>query len=289
VTSLGRSLLTVAALAALLVPVGPSGAMEPDAATASARPAAAAEPAAERSSSGAAFWANAGIEHLRRPGSAAHRARILLGAMRAQHATLAMFAETTTRQVRAFRRLGGGAFAAVPGRRRGETSAVVYDTRAYRLERTVPLRSVTYHGRRVPETVAILLDRSTGARVAALAVHHPSSRTHRGAQGRWQKLAWQREMTVLRGLQSSYDGRLSIFLGGDFNQRETCRLVRQRGLVSPIGTVSSCPTARPRIDQLFSDPTVSFSGYRAILHGRALRATDHTGVYATAFRLRQPA
>ncbi|MDH2413419.1 hypothetical protein [Nocardioides sp. CER19] len=275
-TSLGRAVLLVASLTALLVPAAPSGAHQPNS-------------PAERTSTGAAFWANVGTDHLAHPGSAVHRARILLRALRTQHATLAMFAEASTRQVRALRRVGGSAYGIVPGRGRGETSAVVYDTRAYRLERTVRLWSVTYHGRRVPENVAILRDRATGARIAALAVHHPSSHTHRGGQGRWQRIAWQREMRVLRGLQASYDGRLSLFLGGDFNQRSTCRLVRQNGLVSPIGTVSSCPTARPRIDQLFSDPTVRFSGYRAIRHGQALRATDHTGVYTTAFGLRQPA
>jgi hypothetical protein len=242
----------------------------------------------ERISSGGVFWANAGAEHQARPLSPAKRARLLLGVMRRQHATLGLLAESTGGQARAIRRASRGTFGAVPGRRRGETNAVVYDTRSYRLERVVRLRSFSYHGRRMPLVVAVLRDRSTGARIGAMAVHHPSSETHRGAQDRWQRSAWRRETRALRRLRAAYHGRISTYLGGDFNDSSTCRMVARTGMVSPVATVSSCPTARTRIDQVFADRTVTFSDYRAMTRGIG-RMTDHAGIYAATFTLRQPA
>jgi endonuclease/exonuclease/phosphatase (EEP) superfamily protein YafD len=215
-------------------------------------------------------------------------ARLLLGVMRREHATLGLLAESTGGQARAFRRASGGTFGAVPGRRRGETNAVVYDTRSYRLERVTRLRSFSYRGRRMPLVIAVLRDRETGARIGAMAVHHPSSHTDRGTQDRWQRSAWRRELRALRRLRAAYDGRISTFLGGDFNDSSTCRMVARTGMVSPLATVSSCPTARTRIDQVFADRTVTFSGYHPIIRGIA-RMTDHPGVYAATFALRQPA
>ena len=151
------------------------------------------------------------------------------------------------------------------------------------------LRSSGYRGRPVPVAIAVLRDRATGARIGALAVHHPASNTGRGTQGRWQRASWRREQRALAQVRSAYDGRISTFLGGDFNQRATCRLIARTGMVSPGGTVSSCPTARTRIDQLFADSSVGFGDYRMIRGGGARRATDHAGMYATAFQLSQPA
>ena len=285
--TLVRPVKTVAALLALLaaltippVPAGASPAPTASSARTSARTV---------SSAGRVFWANAGVEHLRRHGGPARRARVVASIMRDVDATIGLLAETTAAQVRALRRVSGGRFGVVPGRRRGETNAVVYDTTAYRLERTVRVRSFTYHGRRVPVAVAVLRDRSTGTRIAALAVHHPAGNTHRGGQGRWQRRAWHQELGALARIRAAYAGRVSTFLGGDFNEQRTCRHVARTGMVSPLGTVSSCPTARTRIDQLFADPTVAFTGYRAIRRGPARRVTDHAAVYVASFRLRQPA
>lgn len=277
-TFLGRSVLTATALLALSLP-SPARALTPEAATTTS--------SSGTSSSGVVFWANAGVEKLAHPRSPAHRARVLLGVMRRNGATIGLLAETSAAQLRALRRAAGTSYDVVPGLPRGETNAVVFDTRAYRLERVVRFRSVTYHGRPVREAVAVLRDRATGARIGAVAVHHPASNTRRGTQGRWQRIAWRTELRVLDGLRASYDGGLSTFLGGDFNQRATCRLVARTGLVSPVGTVSSCPTARPRIDQVFADRSVTFTRYRTISR-RAARATDHPGVYAAGFRLSQP-
>lgn len=239
--------------------------------------------------SGTVFWANVGVDHLRHPRPAAARARVVVGLMGSSHATLGLLAEASGPQVRALRRTAGGTLGVVTGSARSAATVVVYDTRAFRLDRTVRFRTVGYRGRPVRVPLVVLSDRATGARVAALAVHHPASNTPRGSQGRWQRVAWRRELGALRRLSAAYDGRISLFLGGDFNERSTCRLVARTGLVSPIGTVSSCPIARTRIDQLFADPTVRFDRYRTIRGGGARQATDHAAVYSVAFTLRQPA
>jgi hypothetical protein len=295
--ALTAAAVTVALVAALLLVTHPARAARTESPASSAASSGVSAPQALRaptavsrvvSSTGSAFWANLGVEQLAHPGSPARRARLLLGVMRGQRATVAMLAETTGRQARALRREARGGYAVVAARRHGETNAVVFSTHAYRLLRVVRFRTFGYHGRRVPAAIAVLRDRSTGARIGALAVHHPASNTRRGTQARWQRASWRRELRVLHGLRSAYDGRISMFLGGDFNQRSTCRLVDRTGLVSPVGTVSSCPTARTRIDQLFADTSVTFSDYRAIRHGPARRATDHAGMYATSFSVRQP-
>jgi hypothetical protein len=95
-------------------------------------------------------------------------------------------------------------------------------------------------------------------------------------------------MRALRRLRAAYHGRISTFLGGDFNDGSTCRLVRRTGLVSPVGTVSSCPTARTRIDQVFADRTVTFSDYRGMTEG-GKQVTDHARICSAAVTVRQPA
>ncbi|GAA1945469.1 hypothetical protein GCM10009798_00510 [Nocardioides panacihumi] len=289
VTSPGRRLLTATLLAALLLVARPAGAELSDARPAAGQTADMAVTPTRLSASGTAFWANVGVEHLAHAGSAARQARLVLGVMRSAHASIGLLAESNGRQVRALRRASHGGLGVVPGRQTGETNAVVYDAHVYRLERVVRLRSFGYRGRPVPVAVAVLRDRASGVRIGALAVHHPASNTRRGAQGRWQQASWRRELGALGRLRSAYGGRISTFLGGDFNQRATCRLVARTGMVSPVGTVASCPTARTRIDQLFADPSVTFSDYRMIRGGAARRATDHAGMYATGFELSQPA
>ena len=281
--------LGATALGALLLVAPPAGAELSGTRPAAGQTADTAPTPRRLSASGTAFWANLGVEQLAHPGSAARQARLVLGVMRSAHASIGLLAESNGRELRALRRASHGGLGVVPGRQRGETNAVAYDTRAYRLERVVRLRSFGYRGRSVPVAIAVLRDRATGARIGALAVHHPASNTDRGVQGRWQRASWRRELLALRRLRSAYGGRISTFLGGDFNERATCRLVARTGLVSPVGTVSSCPTARTRIDQLFADPSAGFSDYRMIRGGVVRRATDHAGMYATAFELSQPA
>jgi hypothetical protein len=294
-TTLGRSVLVAAVLAALLCITRPTGATGPATRRPEATQASAVTPVArpdapdQGTASGSVLWANVGVGHLAHPRPAAERARMVVDLLRDAHATIGLLAEAPAPALRELRSAARGSYGIVSGARRGETSVVLYDTRTYRLDRTVRFRTFGYRGRLVPAPLAVLTDRATGTRIAAMAVHHPANNTRRGSQGRWQRAAWRRELHALQRLRATYAGRISTFLGGDFNERSTCELVARTGLVSPVGTVSSCPTARTRIDQLFADPTVHFDGYHAITSGTARLVTDHAGVYSAVFALRQPA
>lgn len=278
----------------LLALAQPTDAASPDRAP-TRRAAAAAAPAPtarELPAEGRFFWANAWAAHETsgdRPGlSGPRRMRLMLDVIRRRHASLGALAEVETPQVAAFRRFGGD-YAIVRGGHRGETNAVFYDARRYRPERVTRFWSYFYEGRRVAVPVVVLRDRGTGARIVVMAVRNPANTPHHPHQSRWRRAAVRREAQEVRRLQARYDGRVSVLVGGDFNQREPCRLAARTGLVSAIATVSGCSRVRTRIDQAFADTSVRFTSYAAVVGRRVSRITDHHAVYVAGFTLRQPA
>ncbi|MFT4286525.1 hypothetical protein [Nocardioides sp.] len=239
-------------------------------------------------SQGVFFWANVAADNgrqIKRRFTGPQRVRMMLDVIEQEHVSLGALAELGEQQARAFRAVGSP-YALLPGRV-GLTNAVFYDTRVYDVERTYRFRSFFYDGSRAPVPVAVLHERATGARIAAMAVRHPANTRAQGNQRRWRAAATRRELREIRRLRSQYDGRVTVFIAGDFNQRGTCALAARTGLASPLVSDSGCHAARSRIDQLFADRSVTFTSYR-VLRQPARHLTNHAGVYTAAFDATQP-
>ena len=244
------------------------------------QPADAASAETTGTTTGTFFWANAWAAHHTAPhgpSSGPARMRRLVRLIDRGHVGLGALAEVERSQVTAFRRSAPSHRMLTGGR--GDTTGVFWDAEEYDLVEAYRFRSFTYGGRGLRVPVAVLRDRRTDRRLAVIAVHNP--------RDRWRDRALGRELQEVRRLRRRYDGRVSVLVAGDFNDRAAvaCR-ARRAGLYS-VGN-RSCRHHSP-IDQLLVDRDVRTSGYRSIRGGRAGRVTDHPAVYRTDFTIGVPA
>ncbi|MDH2413420.1 endonuclease/exonuclease/phosphatase family protein [Nocardioides sp. CER19] len=254
-----RRLVVLAAAVLMAVPAAPG--------RADAQPAGA---------TGTFFWANAWAAHhtaARGASSGPQRMRRLVRLVERADIGLGALAEVEHSQVVAFRRAAPTYQLLTGGR--GNTVGVFWDTTAYDLVQSYRFRGFSYGGRRVRLPVAVLRDHASSDLLALIAVHNP--------RDRWRDSALRRELQEVRNVRRAYDGRVAVFVAGDFNAGDSvaCRAHRA-GLVSVAQR--RCRGSAP-IDQLLVDRAVRIRGYRPLSGRRVGRITDHPAVYRARFTL----
>jgi endonuclease/exonuclease/phosphatase family metal-dependent hydrolase len=180
--------------------------------------------------------------------------------------------EAQGRQVRAFDKLTGGAFA----RWGSGDNQVAWRRAAFTLADGVATRLVRVpyfggHGRDMP--AVRLVDRA-GRASWFLSVHNPSSKTHRGNQDRWRREALAIELRAVRQLAGYGD---PVYLVGDMNEKaEFGRRARAAGMVSATSW------AYRGIDWITGSPGTRFSRTVVDDSRQVDAATDHPIVVTRA-------
>jgi endonuclease/exonuclease/phosphatase family metal-dependent hydrolase len=144
---------------------------------------------------------------------------------------------------------------------------------------------IPYHGGRTRQMPYVKLRHVSGTEVWAANFHNPASTARAGNNGRWRRVAVQRQIALARRLQA--DGTPVIFTG-DFNDRSAffCPIVRSGALRASNGGDAgpgfcNVPGGAP-IDWIVGSPDISWSGY-TVNRSRLVRWTsDHPLVAATA-------
>ncbi len=184
-------------------------------------------------------------------------------------------------QYRALMRLAGDRYDAFPAVGGDTANAIVWRRDRFQLVSSSYVKIPYFNGipRKMP--VVQLRDRLTGATGTFVNVHNPADTARYHRQGKWRRLAVDRERSLLRRLSS--DG--PAFITGDMNDRRRvfCRFTKGGLMRSASGAAraASCHTPRhAQIDWIFGDSGSAFSNY-TVDHG-PLRdhASDHPFVVA---------
>jgi hypothetical protein len=144
---------------------------------------------------------------------------------------------------------------------------------------------IPYHRGRTRQMPYVKLRHVSGTEVWAANFHNPASTQRAGNNGRWRRVAVQREIALARRLQA--DGTPVIFTG-DFNDRSAffCPIVRSGALRASNGGDAGpgfcrVPGGAP-VDWIVGSPDISWSGYTVSRSRRVRWTSDHPLVAATA-------
>jgi endonuclease/exonuclease/phosphatase family metal-dependent hydrolase len=184
-------------------------------------------------------------------------------------------------QHRAFTAAARGAWAVFPGP--GPHNSIAWRRNSFTLTGSTRVPIPYFDGQPVRMPVVRLRHNGSGQELLVVNVHNPAdTRTH-PRQGRWRRIAKQRESSLVHRLRR--DHGLPVFLVGDMNETTSyhCALTASGLITSAAGgsrTGRSCtPPRRTLIDQILATRPARFTEY-TVDRGPLGRISDHPLVLA---------
>lgn len=131
---------------------------------------------------------------------------------------------------------------------------------------------------------ALLRHRETGVLTYLSTFHNPASTPRVGDQKRWRERAKSLQVDLFKELRAT---GIPHLVTGDFNERDPyfCQVTAATGFTSPAGgsNEAGCrPPADAKIDWVFGDREIEWTGYAAVRDDLVRRTTDHSVIVAGA-------
>jgi endonuclease/exonuclease/phosphatase family metal-dependent hydrolase len=189
--------------------------------------------------------------------------------------------EFQSAQHRGFTAAARGAWGVVPGP--GPHNAIAWRRNSFTLTGSTRVPIPYSDGQPVRMPVVRLRHHASGEELLVVNVHNPADTAAHPRQGRWRRIAKQREIGLVHRLHREHG--LPVFLVGDMNETTSyqCALTASGLMSSAAGgshTGRSCAPPRPTlIDQILATRPARFTGY-TVDRSPLGRISDHPLVLA---------